>query len=108
MGGLGVDTLVGPVSSNTWTIDGVGTGTLNGSTTFDQLESLTGGSLDDRFDMGPAGQLLGTLSGGAVPIPQLRRWTSDVLVNGLTGVATGVQTLALTSGFSSADLVTIR
>src|SRR3989442_2750513 len=63
VGGSGTDTLVGPASSNTWTISDTDTGTVN-LVTFRSIENLVGGSESDTFVLGPSGKVTGHISGG--------------------------------------------
>jgi hypothetical protein len=55
-GGKGSNTLVGPDTPNTWSIDegGGAEGILNNSLVFDAFSNLTGGSSNDSFNVGPA------------------------------------------------------
>jgi parallel beta-helix repeat protein len=62
--GSSASTLVGPDQSNIWTIDSLNRGTV-GAYSFFNFPNLTGGSLDDTFEMSLSGMLSGTLSGGA-------------------------------------------
>src|SRR3989454_7220891 len=63
VGGSGGDTLIGPASSNTWTITDTDTGTVN-SVSFRGIESLVGGAESDTFVFGPSGKITGRISGG--------------------------------------------
>ena len=65
-GGGGSDTLAGPNTVNIWVVSGVGAGTINADTTFASIERLVGGSNADRFDIGDAGQITGSIDGGTV------------------------------------------
>ena len=67
--GTGIDTLVstavvGSGSLNNWTLNGVGTGNINGLIQFSRFENLTGGNPDDRFVFA-GGSLTGVINGGA-------------------------------------------
>ena len=67
--GTGVDTListavVGSGSLNNWTLNGVGTGNINGLIQFSRFENLTGGNPDDRFVFA-GGSVTGVINGGA-------------------------------------------
>ncbi len=62
-----VDTVIGPNQDNSWSINGVGIGTLQlGGTlmVFSGIENLTGGTGIDTFSFGPLGQLDGKITGG--------------------------------------------
>ena len=69
-GGGSADTLRGPDQSNSWVINGVGAGALDGKLSFQGLTSLVGGSGADSFQItaaakGPSnGGLSGSLDGG--------------------------------------------
>ena len=64
LGGSGTNTLVGGPGSNTWIIDGVNTGTLNG-VRFTNIANLQGGPNADEYIFQPGGQLTGGLSSGS-------------------------------------------
>jgi outer membrane protein OmpA-like peptidoglycan-associated protein len=66
-GGGGSDTVVGADGTNTWTLDGLGEGSISGATAavFTDIENLEGGSGDDTFRVGIAGGLTGSIRGGA-------------------------------------------
>ena len=84
-GGGGIDTLAGPDVVNVWTVTGIGSGAVNANTPtptkFAAIERLIGGSDDDRFDIGSAGQM-SFISGGLVT--PVSNWTSDQLIPQLT------------------------
>src|SRR5882724_2795025 len=61
-GGPGNDTLVGADIPNTWTLTGVGAGTLNGQA-FAGIENLVGGADSDRFVFA-GGSVTGRIDGG--------------------------------------------
>src|SRR5207244_2593296 len=62
-GGEGSDTLVGADAPNTWVINGIDAGTLNGQS-FAGVENLTGGAASDTFTWVAGGSLSGAVSGG--------------------------------------------
>ena len=62
-GGDGDDTLAGPSSGATWTLDDDGEGTLDGAH-FAEFENLVGGDGDDDFTVVGGGSLDGLLDGG--------------------------------------------
>src|SRR5437867_1264561 len=64
VGGSGVDTLVGPASSNMWTISETDTGAVN-FVAFRSIENLVGGAESDIFIFEPAAKISGQISGGA-------------------------------------------
>ncbi len=64
VGGSGADTLVGTDAGDTWNLTGANAGDINGALSFSAFENATGGSGDDRFLLGSAGSLSGTLDGG--------------------------------------------
>ena len=75
------DKLTGPLSANTWNIDGMNAGTVNGSFSFAAIENLVG-SADyiDSFVITATGGVSGTLSGNPY------------------GLASAVDTLQIDSG----------
>ena len=76
-GGLGIDTLVGPVVDTTWTVSGLGAGTLS-NFAFTGVENLTGAAdNEDTFEFEAVGRISGLVDGGA----------------------RGFDTIALTSGY---------
>src|SRR5262249_25024512 len=48
-GGTGTNPLVGPDATNTWTVTAGNAGNLNSTTTFSNVQNLTGGSSADSF-----------------------------------------------------------
>ncbi len=64
IGGSAIDTLTAADVANQWTIGGGGSGTINGSFSFNGIENLAGGSLFDVFTIGNASLVMGNLSGG--------------------------------------------
>ena len=67
VGGTGIDTLVGPVATNRWTISGANTGTWQTGASvvsFSGVENLTGNSSVDTFVVESSGTLTGTINGG--------------------------------------------
>jgi hypothetical protein len=94
-GGGGSNMLVGPNTTNTWTINAPNAGTLNGIA-FTSFQNLVGGTGVDTFKFSPKGQV-SSINGGGAPAGQ-GDWfnyaafpsTSPVTVNLATGSATGV------------------
>uniref|UniRef100_UPI00165FE745 filamentous hemagglutinin N-terminal domain-containing protein n=1 Tax=Teredinibacter waterburyi TaxID=1500538 RepID=UPI00165FE745 len=93
-GGNGSDTVIGDNVSNTWTLDldidgeGTDTGTfnLNDNLTFSNIENLTGGSLQDTFNLVDGGTVTGLIDGGA-PTSSAALDVQDVLeISGSGGV----------------------
>jgi len=64
-GGTGTNELQGPDSDAAWQILGSNTGKLNGKN-FTNFASITGGSKDDTFVIGPDASLTGKLDGGRI------------------------------------------
>jgi len=64
LGGSGSNTLAGGPGSNTWVIDGVNSGTLNG-VRFTNIANLVGGPDEDLYLFEPGGQLTGDLQSGS-------------------------------------------
>jgi Ca2+-binding RTX toxin-like protein len=93
--GGGIDTLMAAHRSNTWSITGPGSGTLNDNTYFGHFENMTGGGLSDVFAIGNAGSIPGTLNGGAgANTLTYETWTTRVTVNQIAGQATSIANLA--------------
>ncbi|XZE54378.1 PKD domain-containing protein [Planctomycetaceae bacterium SH139] len=94
-GSGGNDTLIGPDTDSTWTIDDRNRGTLNTNTTFYDVESLVGGSGDDTFQFtgGWGDSIDGTLDGGGgwdtLDYSQFQA-SNSVLVSWTQNRATGV------------------
>jgi len=63
IGGTGNDTLVAADTPNTWIIDGVNSGTLNG-VHFSDMNNLRGGADSDTFIFLPGGSITGQIDGG--------------------------------------------
>ncbi len=69
-GGADSDTILGPALGTEWTIDGAGSGSANGITSFTGIENLVGGSdtSDNRgsdiFTFQALGSISGTVDGG--------------------------------------------
>jgi hypothetical protein len=65
IGGAGKDTIVGPNSSNTWSIGTGGVVTIdNTGTNFTGFENLTGGTQDDTFYFADSASIPGRIDGG--------------------------------------------
>lgn len=112
--GTGVDTListavVGSGSFNTWTLNGVGSGNINGLLQFSRFENLTGGAPDDRFVF-TGGSLTGAIDGGAgTDTLDYSSVSQPVTVNRATSTAPLIATFShienVKSGTSSTDLL---
>jgi len=63
VGDNSTSTLVGPNTTNTWTINGTNKGTV-GSSSFKGFANLTGGTGADAFKFSGSGNITGSLSGG--------------------------------------------
>jgi sugar lactone lactonase YvrE len=59
------NTFVGAGAPNSWHIDGMNSGDVNGQVAFIGFAYLTGGSGDDTFQFSPGGSIAGNLSGGS-------------------------------------------
>jgi len=86
-GGGGNNTLVGPNTTNTWTVTGVNSGNLDGNITFTNVGNLTGGSGNDTFVFQAAGKVTGNVDGGA------GYNVLDITATGTTATTTGPGTL---------------
>jgi len=65
MGGSASDTLTGPITNATWTLNGLNAGDVGG-VSFSNVENLTGADdNNDTFVVMPGGQLSGVIDGGA-------------------------------------------
>ena len=85
------DKLIGPNSTNTWSITAVNGGTV-GSFSFSGIENLTGGSGLDVFVFGAGKSVSGKINGGGGGNDWLdyAAYTTPVTVNLAAGTATGV------------------
>ena len=95
VGGGGNDTLVGSNQSNTFTLTGSDSGTLNGgaygsSVLFSQTSNLTAGTGGDTFRFADGASLSGNITGGGNSTLDYRAYSTSVIVDLQTGVATGV------------------
>ena len=63
-GGTGTNTLTALGSNNTWNVTGSNSGTLNGTITFSNIQSLVGGGGSDAFHFLTGGSLSGGIDGG--------------------------------------------
>ncbi|RMG85926.1 MAG: hypothetical protein D6712_08640, partial [Chloroflexi bacterium] len=113
IGGVNFDTLTGPETDNTWTIDGNDSGSLNNLLTFSNIPNLVGGTLYDHFIMEPTGRLFGSVNGnGGGDLIDYTSYTTDVVINLLpsSGLATnitgGVQGIDNASTGSGNDTLT--
>jgi hypothetical protein len=112
IGGTVNDTLIARDLANTWTLSGANAGDINGATTFNSFENLTGGLLADSYRLTPAGSVAGTINGmlGADTLDYGSRATA-VSVNLQTGLATSVGSfIAIEAliGSSASDTLTAR
>jgi hypothetical protein len=83
------NTLVGANITNTWVVNGVGSGTLNGGITFSGMTNLTGGSGSDKFQFLPGGSVAGTIDGGGgANTLDYSAFGGAIVVNLQTGAAT--------------------
>jgi hypothetical protein len=100
-GGTGNNTLIGPNSTNIWSITGTNAGTLDSKVRFTNMQNLVGGTGLDTFKFSLNGKVT-SISGGGAPARQgdwldYSAFTSlnPVTVNLATGSATGVNSGAL-------------
>jgi hypothetical protein len=70
LGGSGTNTLVGPNTTNTWTITGADAGSLNGGVSFSGIANLVGGSGVDTFRFTAAASQVASINGGGAPSGQ--------------------------------------
>jgi hypothetical protein len=94
-GGGGANTLLGSNAGNYWAITGADTGFLTGAAypspvTFYQVGSLTAGSGGDYFQFADGATLSGTLTGGGSDTLDYSSYSTTVIVDLQTGVATGI------------------
>jgi hypothetical protein len=101
-GGSGINKLVGPNATTTWTVSGVNSGIVT-SVTFSNFQNLTGGSGNDTFNVTTStASLSGTLNGGAGAnkISYATLGSSYLVTVTLTSNTTGSAT-AFSGGFSN-------
>ncbi len=95
LGGNGSNSLIGSNAGNSWEVTGADTGVLSGSAYpspvgFQQVGNLTAGSGGDYFLIDDQATLSGSLSGGGSDTLDYSPYSTTVLVDLQTGVATGV------------------
>jgi hypothetical protein len=95
VGGSGINTLIGPNTTNTWSITGAGAGSLDGTLGFTGIANLVGGFGVDTFRFTTATSQVASIDGGGAPFLQgnwldYTAYPSGVAVNLATGTATGV------------------
>jgi hypothetical protein len=95
LGGSGTNTLIGPNTTNTWSITGNDAGNINGAVNFTGIQNLIGGTGVDTFRFTAAGSQVANINGGGAPFGQgdwldYTAFPLSVLVNLATGKATGV------------------
>jgi hypothetical protein len=83
VGGPGsTNTLIGPDTSNTWTINGLDSGTLDGVYTFTGFQKLIGGASADTFVFQQSGSITGSLDGAAgANALDYSQFTGNIAVN---------------------------
>ena len=105
-GGGGDDTLRGDDVANIWEVTAANEGTLNGNS-FDNVENLVGGLVDDSFVLGASGSLTGTVEGGVNPGTPPATPAVDTLDYSASGSAVTVDLSAnqatAIGGFSGVD-----
>ena len=94
-GGSGKSTLTGPDATNSWTVSGANSGTLNTGLTFMGIQDLVGGAAGDLFVMKPGGSVLnidggGTSSGTVNSLEYISLLNAPIAVNLAQGSATDV------------------
>lgn len=90
-GGSGTNTLVGPNTTNNWSITAKNEGTLNNnSVAFSGMENLTGGTGMDAFVFSAGGTVAGTINGGSGGNTLIAAPTTPTTVNLQTDTATGI------------------
>jgi ELWxxDGT repeat protein len=109
-GGLGSDRLATATGTNTFSVTGVGIGTLNTVVSFTALESLQGGTGADSFVLGASGRLTGLVIGGdGVDTVNLAAKTTAHTANLLTNTLTSTGGIAgiesFVGGVSTADVL---
>ena len=89
IGGSGNNTVVGPDTGATWTINGLNSFTVLGLT-FGNFQNITAGAGDDTFAFLTGGELSGAIDGGAgVNSVTYAGYTGDIIVDLLIHSATG-------------------
>jgi hypothetical protein len=91
----GSNTVTGSNSGNIWTLVGINAGSLAGAAyatpaTFFNMANLTAGSGGDRFSFTDGAAITGHLAGGGSDTLDYTPYTTSVMVDLLTGVATAV------------------
>lgn len=90
-GGAGNDKVTGPNTLNTWTINKLNGGDLNGSNLIANVETLEGGTANDTFKFLPTGALgKGLLGGVGTDVIDYSGYGSAASVNLQTAVGTGL------------------
>ncbi len=103
--GSSLDKIVGPTPNSSdvltqWYLQSTGGGTLNTSTRFMGIESITGGGGSDQFDIDRAGKLTGTLDGGlGDDILDYTRHSAGVTVDLSVGAPTATNITRLLDSF---------
>jgi hypothetical protein len=94
-GGNGTNTLAGSADANIWDITGSNAGTLSsasiaGPVRFTAVQNLTGGPANDTFVFSDGAAISGNLQGGHSGALDYSAYSSSVIVDLKTGIATGV------------------
>ena len=113
-GGAGIDEIVGAAQTNNWSVTGTDAGTLN-ATNFTSIENLTGGTGNDTFTIGTAGDVTGVIDGGLdVDIGATTPGTPPTDTLNFATVATavsvnlGLATASGVAGFTGIDVIAGR
>jgi Ca2+-binding RTX toxin-like protein len=100
VGGINVDTITGPNSSNTWNITASNKGNIAGIGSFTDVENLTGGTNNDAFVFDDGAAVAGIIDGnGGVNRLDFSAYVASVGVDLHGGIATG------TAGITDIDSV---
>lgn len=105
--GLGTNTLASTssVDANSWVINGVNAGTLNGNT-FTNTQNLSGAGLDDSFAFQLGGSLAGQVDGGLGGINTLD-YSDPSLVGGITVDLGNLTATGIGAGFVSGSITNL-
>ena len=108
-GGEGIDTIKGPAIANLWNLDGFKTGRLNLSTSFAEMENLTGSTDADWFAVSVDAGGFGVVNGAAgADKLDYSSWSSPVVVDLASKTAPALTSFASISsvvGSSAVDML---
>lgn len=110
IGSIGSDTLTGANSTNTWSVTGANSGTVNGAFSFSGIENLTGGTANDTFAFASGGSISGLVrGGGGTDTLDYSALSTSVFVDLSNGVAAntgGVSAIQNVIGSTGSDTIT--